>query len=285
MSIRFTSQPHEADAFILQHLFCTKSVVRSSLSESCAPALLTRAATCLAATTLAAGVALSSQRSASPVAAVTGTAGCGTSHIFPGLTQYFDLTSGNISRSYSIHLPSTYDVDTGLSECQYSAEKIMVYPYGLGGAWAGANYSEATVPQDLAFVSDLLNDIHANYCIDDTRVYATGCVRSSPPLFALHIPSSPPLPSSANHPTPGMSIGGGFVNTIACSPLSSEFAAFAAGSGSFYTSDNAGPADSTPCTPAHSPLPMLEIHGGADPDVAYAGGVEPAIPDWCVWEI
>ncbi|KAF8178785.1 hypothetical protein K438DRAFT_1769242 [Mycena galopus ATCC 62051] len=136
-----------------------------------------------------------------------------------------------------------FEADTGLSESQYSAEKIMVYPNGLGGAWAGANYSVATVPEDLQFVSDLLDAVRAGWCIDDSRIYATG-----------------------------MSIGAGFANTIACSPIGGDFAASAI----------------IRCTPARSPLPMLEIHGGADTSVHYdggpgEGGVEPAIPDWLSW--
>ncbi|KAJ7150085.1 carbohydrate esterase family 1 protein [Mycena crocata] len=207
-----------------------------------------------------------------------GTAGCGKTHWFNGITQYHSLTSGGRDRAYSIHLPGDYnasqpyplvlgfhgsssvgfffEVDTGLSGSKYSAGKIMVYPNGVGGAWAGANYSEASVPEDLTFVSDLLNEIRANYCVDNSRIYATG-----------------------------ISNGGGFVNTIACSAVGGEFAAFAAGSGSFYT-DNTGV--DVGCAPARSPLPMLEIHGGADPDVPYAGGqgqggVEPAITNWLSW--
>lgn len=79
-----------------------------------------------------------------------------------------------------------------------------------------------------------------------------------------------------------MSNGGGFVNTIACSDVGGEFAAFAPASGSYYT-DNSGVDDG--CKPARSPLPLLEIHGGSDDSVHYSGGVgeggvEPAIPDW-----
>lgn len=81
-----------------------------------------------------------------------------------------------------------------------------------------------------------------------------------------------------------MSNGGGFVGTLACSPVGGEFAAFAPASGSFYT-DNSGVNDG--CTPARSPLPILEIHGGADGSVHYDGGVgeggiEPSIPTWYI---
>ncbi|CAJ2507396.1 Uu.00g085820.m01.CDS01 [Anthostomella pinea] len=206
------------------------------------------------------------------------TDGCGKTHLFNGITQYHDLTSSGRDRSYSIHLPSDYDkstsyplvlgfhgsdsiglffeVDSRLSESQFSANKIMVYPDGVGGAWAGANYSEISVAEDLQFVTDLLNEVRAGYCIDNSRIYATG-----------------------------ISNGGGFVNTIACSDLGDEFAAFAPASASLYT-DNAGVSGG--CTPARSPLPVLEIHGGSDASVHYEGGegeggMEPAITEWLGW--
>ena len=79
-----------------------------------------------------------------------------------------------------------------------------------------------------------------------------------------------------------MSNGGGFIGTIACDAVGGQFAALAAGSGAFYTDIN-GPNNG--CTPARSPLPVLEIHGGADKTVFYnggqgEGGPEPPIPDW-----
>ena len=130
----------------------------------------------------------------------------------------------------------------------------MVYPDGLGGNWAGANYSTATVPQDLQFVWDLLADVRKDYCIDSSRIYATG-----------------------------LSNGGGFVGTLACNDtVGGEFAAFAPASGAFYT-DATGVDDG--CKPARSVTPIMEFHGGADNSVFYnggegEGGFEPAIPTW-----
>ncbi|KAL7625382.1 hypothetical protein AAE478_004599 [Parahypoxylon ruwenzoriense] len=229
--------------------------------------------TAIAAAIATAGAVPMGSTSASSTA--LGTAGCGKSHLFPGVTQYHGITSSGRDRSYSIHLPSNYsetnpypvvvgfhgsssiglffEVDSKLSESRFTANKIMVYPNGVGGAWAGANYSEVSVDEDLQFVSDLLDDIRAEYCVDDSRIYATG-----------------------------MSNGGGFVNTIACSTVGSHFAAFAPASGSYYT-DNDDRA--TECAPARRPLPVLEIHGGNDASVRYAGGegeggVEPDIATW-----
>ena len=84
-----------------------------------------------------------------------------------------------------------------------------------------------------------------------------------------------------------MSNGGGFVNTLACSPShGGDFAAFAPVSGAFYDDDvDLG---NTNCQPARSPLPMLEFHGFADDTIPYEGGKGknpphgslPEIPDW-----
>ncbi|KAF8173345.1 hypothetical protein K438DRAFT_1980892 [Mycena galopus ATCC 62051] len=59
--------------------------------------------------------------------------------------------------------------------------------------------------------------------------------------------------------------------------IGGAFAAFAIESGSFYTDNGflningTGPAVGVNdgCTPARSPLPMLEIHGDADTSVHY----------------
>lgn len=189
--------------------------------------------------------------------------GCGISHLMNGITQPRIIESSGTTRSYSIHTPSNYsstnqyplivgyhgsssiglffEADTRLDEAQYTGDKIMVYPNGVGGAWAGANYSSTTMPEDLQFTWEVLADIRSNYCVDSARIYATG-----------------------------LSNGGGFVGTLACNDtVGGEFAAFAPAAGSFYT-DNDGPNDG--CTPARSPMPMLEFHGGADADVFYNGG-------------
>ncbi|KAF7308836.1 Carbohydrate esterase family 1 protein [Mycena kentingensis (nom. inval.)] len=206
----------------------------------------------------------------------TGSAGCGTTHWFPGITKYHSVTSSNRSRDYSIHLPSSYDanhpypvvlgfhgsssvgffleVDSKLSESRFSGDKIMVYPNGLDGAWAGPSYSNTSLAEDITFVGDLITEVQNNYCVDVTRMYATG-----------------------------LSNGGGFVGSLACdASVGGKFAAFAIAAGSFYTDLN-GPDNG--CTPARSPLPILEFHGGNDKSVFYAGGEGeggelPAISDW-----
>lgn len=120
------------------------------------------------------------------------------------------------------------------------------------GNWEGPTYATAGV-SDKVFTTDLVNHIKDQYCIDTSRVYATG-----------------------------HSNGGGFVDTLACSPgHGGQFAAFASVSGAFYTNVNGN----DNCHPARSPLPMLESHGAADPTIPYNGGSGrggplPAIPEW-----
>ncbi|KAI1421347.1 carbohydrate esterase family 1 protein [Xylaria sp. FL1777] len=222
--------------------------------------------------------ALAAPAATGGVEARAATAGCGKTHILAGVTTYHGLTSSGHDRSYSVHLPGGYDkskpspvvlgfhgsssiglffeADTKLSESRFSADKIMVYPNGVGGAWAGANYSEVSIDEDLQFVTDLLTELRGEYCVDDSRIYATG-----------------------------ISNGGGFVNTIACSAVGGEFAAFAPASGAYYTDDSGVTGG---CSPARSLLPVLEIHGGSDASVLYGGGegeggLEPAIPTWLGW--
>lgn len=211
---------------------------------------------------------------AAPIYSGGDTTGCGKEHLLNGITKYDGIKSGDRSRTYSVHAPATYsentqypvilgfhgsesvgfffEVDTRLDEPQYTGNKIMVYPDGVDGSWAGANYSTTTVAEDLQFVHDLLADVRTRYCVDSARMYATG-----------------------------MSNGGGFVGALACNDtVGGEFAAFAPASGAFYTD-----ADGTGCTPARSPLPILEFHGGSDGSVSYdggqgEGGYEPPISTW-----
>lgn len=118
--------------------------------------------------------------------------------------------------------------------------------------WEGPTYATAGV-SDKVFTTDLVNRIKDNYCVDESRVYASG-----------------------------HSNGGGFVGTLACSPgHGGQFAAFAPVSGAFYTDVNGN--DS--CHPPRSPMPMFEFHGGSDPIISYdggngRGGPLPSIPDW-----
>jgi poly(3-hydroxybutyrate) depolymerase len=108
----------------------------------------------------------------------------------------------------------------------------------------------------------MINHFNDRYCIDTTRIYASG-----------------------------KSNGGGFTGTLACDPsLSTQIAAFAPVSGAFYipgsSDSNCAPQTATlPCNPGRNPLPIIEFHGGADTTIPYSGGPRrgvclPTVPHW-----
>lgn len=105
---------------------------------------------------------------------------------------------------------------------------------------------------DQNFTIKLLQHLRSTYCIDDQRIYANG-----------------------------LSDGGGFINTLACSSSGSDFAAFAPVAGAFennITTRN--------CTPSRTPLPILEFHGLNDTVIPYYGNTSktgdpvPPISQW-----
>jgi poly(3-hydroxybutyrate) depolymerase len=102
---------------------------------------------------------------------------------------------------------------------------------------------------DKVFTTDMLDYLRSHYCVDDSRIYATG-----------------------------KSNGGGFVNLLACSlEHGGDFAAFAIAAGAFYENYT------ETCKPARSPLPILEFHGSADMTIPYVGNTKrylPPVPDW-----
>ncbi len=129
---------------------------------------------------------------------------------------------------------------------QWNPDMLAVYPQGVDVSlnwptrylvtdmapkkeWEGAPYAPSSSHPDKAFTTSLLIQLRSEYCIDDDRIYASG-----------------------------MSNGGGFVDTLACSnEHGADFAAFAPVSGAFYDDM---PEDTT-CQPARSPMPLLEFHG------------------------
>jgi poly(3-hydroxybutyrate) depolymerase len=122
---------------------------------------------------------------------------------------------------------------------------IAVFPNGqvsnLGDGdrcWQCPNYCNTGIT-DKIFVSDLITWMKDHYCVDDSKIYASG-----------------------------KSVGGGFVDVLACSPgFGGNFAAFAINAGAMYNE-----ADGSGCTPARKPLPILELHGTEDHTANHNGG-------------
>jgi poly(3-hydroxybutyrate) depolymerase len=139
--------------------------------------------------------------------------GCNTPAFLPGLTQYrFGLKSSGKDRSYSYHLPSSYnpnkaypvvlgfhgsssigtffELDTKMSEKRYSGDRIMIYPNSLDGSWAGPSYhrnESSTVQEDVQFVADVIADVKGRFCVDEERVFGVGYVPFYPFRLALLI--------------------------------------------------------------------------------------------------
>ena len=209
--------------------------------------------------------------------------GCGQpSPVTPGASSDATIPAlpavslGRRVRGYRVHVPRAYtpsrplpmllvfhghggdgagiEAATGFSHLAEQRRFIAVYPQGLpftdGGAfWASAGPIDEGI-DDLVFIADLLTALQRSYCIDASRIYATG-----------------------------FSSGGGMANFLACR-LAGRIAAAAPVSGNYYPLPGG-------CHPSR-PIAVLSVHGSADPILPYGGLAAqdnggwtlPAIPDW-----
>ncbi|KAK4541961.1 hypothetical protein LTR36_007161 [Oleoguttula mirabilis] len=205
-----------------------------------------------------------------------GTTGCGKPHT-PGYHYRdthgnFSIVSGTSTRYYAVQVSQGYNArqphplifdyhgngDTSTEQhrnSQYynypaSQKYVVIYPQGLNRSWEGPSYAVKGT-DDLQFTTDLLAHVQAEYCVDPTRVYASG-----------------------------KSNGGGFVDTLACSDHGDSFAAFAMASAALYTDTNR-----TSCSKKRA---ILETHGHNDTVISYAGGQGkggplPNVGKWVKW--
>ena len=170
------------------------------------------------------------------------------------------ITHGGLQRDYTIHIPSSYNVNTPIplvfcfhgygsnastimsyTNFNYISDTagfIVVYPQGtlLQGTthWNVGGWTIGSTIDDVGFTASLLDSISNTYTIDDTRVYSTG-----------------------------MSNGGYMSFLLACQ-LSDKIAAIASVTGSMT------PQTYNACNPQH-PTPILQIHGTSDQTVPYVG--------------
>jgi len=113
---------------------------------------------------------------------------------------------------------------------------IVVYPSGIGGRGLRVWHEDEGpgVSRDVKFISELIDTLEAHYNIDPARIYANG-----------------------------LSNGGGMAFALSCT-LSHRIAAVGL----------VASAQLLPwswCTDSH-PVPMIDFHGTADPEVPYKGG-------------
>jgi len=194
-----------------------------------------------------------------------------------GITSNITISSSGVTRWYLITFPSNYTSASSvpvifsfhggvrnatnqlelseMSDPEFNDFAIAVYPQGINDTWEGIPGSKAN---DIQLVSDIIDQLDDLYCIDKTRIWATG-----------------------------KSDGGGFCNTLACDPvLSMKIAAFSPVSAAVYV-------DTEPCFPSNISIPcnagrivpMMEFHGGNDTTISDFGGPRkseclPTITHW-----
>ncbi|KAI4945884.1 hypothetical protein J4E91_007798 [Alternaria rosae] len=179
-----------------------------------------------------------------------------------------DSESGVSPRKYRLHIPPSYDDNkpvplilsfhgrgktakyqealSQFSNASYGFEGIVAYPEGVPNSKGTQQYEgDPDSPpsiSDVKFTLELLDHLQSTYCIDPTRIYATG-----------------------------KSNGGGFTGgVLACdADASSRIAAFAPVSGAFYLDADQQP---LPCNPSRQ-VPIMEFHGLEDATIPYAGGI------------
>ncbi|TVY30348.1 Bifunctional acetylxylan esterase/xylanase [Lachnellula hyalina] len=199
--------------------------------------------------------------------------GCAANNTLPkgqtpggdSVTVAFTQSDGT-ARDYRIHIPSTYvsttpaelifsfhghgtgasgqETISQLSNEAFNPSGIAVYPQGKSDAWQGAPYAVTGI-NDIEFVKDMISNFTETYCIDTSKIYASG-----------------------------MSIGGGFTATLACdSSVNTQIAAFAPVSGAYYinTTTCAPTAVEIPCDKGDRIVPVIEFHGDADTTIPYGG--------------
>ena len=182
----------------------------------------------------------------------------------PGL-HTFNFTHNGIERTYNVYLPKnyvpkqTYPLLIGLHGGFGSAEQFeastgldgqadthnFIIAYGQGTSWgklaapvwnAGGCCGQAVTSEknidDVGYIRQIIKNISSSYAIDAQRVYATG-----------------------------MSNGGMMANRLACE-ASDSIHGVGIVSGTIQIDD---------CSPANH-MPVLIMHGTADPRVLYNGG-------------
>lgn len=179
------------------------------------------------------------------------------------LDSDWTLESGGRTRSFQVHVPGTYDPATAvplvfdlhglamdsdqqiwLSHMNEFADDhgfVAVHPDGIGNSWnAGGCCGTASSSDvdDVGFVSDMLDALSSELCIDTTRVFATG-----------------------------MSNGGHMSYRLGCD-LADRITAVAPVAGTNTTES---------CSPSRR-VPLIHFHGTADLVVPYNGNLTESLP-------
>ena len=187
--------------------------------------------------------------------------GCSTPAAAPVTEQSQSLTVDGVARSYLLTtppasarsgpLPVVVDLH-GLGEgatiealtTQFSPKAvadgfIAVFPVGTGTpiGWDISPATSAHPNHDIDFMNALLTSLESHYCVDESRLYATG-----------------------------LSDGALFTSLLACT-MANRFAAFGPVAGAVFDK---------PCHPGRH-VSIIAFHGTADPILYFNGGVGSAV--------
>ncbi len=179
------------------------------------------------------------------------------------LDSTWTVVSKGTDRAANVHVPANYDPtkptpvvlnfhgftsdatqEALLSNMSAKADQegfVVVYPEGLNSSWnAGAccGTSASSGTDDVQFVSDLIDSLEVQLCVDTKRVFATG-----------------------------MSNGAFLSHRLGCE-MSDRIAAIAPVAGVMGIPD---------CKPSR-PVPVMEFHGTLDPLVPYDGSATLGFP-------
>lgn len=179
----------------------------------------------------------------------------GSTHFASAQTTTGTIVHDGITRDYIVHLPTNYDdsqsypfvynlhgftsnatqqqLYSGMNSTANENGFIVCYPNGLISSWnVGWNFGSNS--DDVGFLLALVDSLALDYNINTDRLYSCG-----------------------------MSNGGFMSYRLACE-LSENFAAVASVTGSIV------PSMLDQCDPSRS-IPVMQIHGTADPTVDYNG--------------
>jgi polyhydroxybutyrate depolymerase len=187
----------------------------------------------------------------------------------PAGDSHITLVSGGLRRTALLHVPPApagrglpllvglhgagggfFARYTGFSQIADGEGFVAVYPDAsqiAGRGFWNINDRDPASPDDVRFISDLLDLVQGTLCIDPARVYAAG-----------------------------VSNGGGMAARLACQ-LSGRFAAIVSIAGGYGSQP--------PCQP-QNPVSVMEIHGTSDGSVPYggsAGGIGAVRPWLNAW--
>jgi len=196
-------------------------------------------------------------------------AGCTPARPHASGTTVESIMSSGGARQYRLHVPPSYTGaervplilsfhglgSNALEQELYSAFSpradapdggfIAVYPQGLDTPLGTEHFNAWQLPpsfnDDVAFTSDVLDELQSELCVDSKRIFSSG-----------------------------MSNGAMMSVRLACS-LSSRIAAIAPVAGAYYPpmALNLNPGETCPDT---RPAPVLAFHGTADNTVPFLGG-------------